>query len=50
MLAELFMLRIEAMARASNPQGANNSDTRFVPIKLPAPVAKNSPGPATKND
>lgn len=50
MLAELFMLRIEAMVRANNARGRNNSDTRFVPIKLPTPVTKNSPTPATKND
>jgi hypothetical protein len=49
MLAELFMLRIEAMVRAISAQGGNSSDTRFVPIKLPTPVAKNSPAPTTKN-
>jgi hypothetical protein len=49
MLAELFMLRIEALVRASNPQGGNSSDTRFVPVKLPTPAAKNSPAPTTKN-
>jgi hypothetical protein len=43
LLAELFMLRIDAMVRASNPQNGNNSDARFVPIKLPTPVTKNSP-------
>jgi hypothetical protein len=42
MLAELFMLRIEAMVRATSPQSATNSDTRFVPIKLPATPAKGS--------
>lgn len=40
MLAELFMLRIEAIVRATNPQGATSSDSRFVPIKLPATSAK----------
>jgi hypothetical protein len=49
MLAELFMLRMEAIARSIKPLGAN-SDTRFVPIKLPTPVTKNSPTLATKND
>jgi hypothetical protein len=49
MLAELFMLRMEAIARSINPHGTNNSDTRFVPIKLPTPIAKNSPSPATRN-
>ena len=48
MLAEVFMLKLEALARSSNPQSAN-SDTRFVPVKLPTPVAKNSPTPTTKN-
>ena len=48
MLAEVFMLKLEAIARSSNPQGPN-SDNRFVPVKLPAPVAKNSPTPTTKN-
>jgi hypothetical protein len=50
MLAELFMLRMETIARSINPHGTNNSDTRFVPVKLPTPVTKNSPTPATKND
>ena len=49
MLAEVFMLKLEAIERSSNPQGGANSDTRFVPVKLPAPVAKNSPTPMTKN-
>jgi hypothetical protein len=50
MLAELFMLRMEAIARSINPQSTNNSDGRFVPIKLPASVTKNSPTQVTKND
>ena len=49
MLAEAFMLKLEAIARSSNPQGGANSDNRFIPVKLPAPVAKNSPTPTTKN-
>ena len=49
MLAELFMLRMEAIARSVNPHSTNNSDTRFVPIKLPMPVTRNSPTPAIKN-
>jgi hypothetical protein len=36
MLAELFMLRLEAIARNTNQQGTTSSDTRFVPVKLPA--------------
>jgi hypothetical protein len=50
MLAELFMLRIEAITRSINALGANNSDTRFVPVKPPMPFAKNSFTPVTKND
>jgi hypothetical protein len=42
MLAELFMLRMEAIARSISPQGATSSDTRFVPIKLAATSAKGS--------
>ncbi len=42
MLAELFMLRIESIVRATSSQGATSSDTRFVPIKLPAIPAKGS--------
>jgi hypothetical protein len=47
MLAELFMLRAEAIVRAANQQGATSSDRRFVPIKLPAAV-KDSQTPAAK--
>jgi hypothetical protein len=39
MLAEIFMLRIEAIARA-NPPVPGASDTRLVPEKLPASPAK----------
>jgi hypothetical protein len=49
MLAGLFMLRIEAMVRASNARGGNNSDDRFVPIKLPSPVTEGSPAPQIEN-
>jgi hypothetical protein len=50
MLAELFMLRMEAIARSINPQGATSSDTRFVPIKLlPATPAKGSQSSSTKS-
>ncbi len=42
MLAELFMMRMEAIARSINPQGAISSDTRFVPIKLSATPVKTS--------
>ncbi len=47
MLAELFMLRMEAIARTINPQGATSSDTRFVPARLPAAPVKTSP-PSSK--
>ena len=50
MLAELFMLRIETTVRANKTKGGNNSDARFVPIKLPTPVTKSAPTPQTKND
>jgi hypothetical protein len=49
MLAELFMLRIEAIVRTTSSQGGTSSDNRFVPIKLPTPAAKGSPTPTTKN-
>jgi hypothetical protein len=49
MLAELFMLRMEAIARSINPQGATSSDTRFVPIKLPTIPAKGSQSSPTKS-
>jgi hypothetical protein len=49
MLAELFMQRMEAIARSINPQGATSSDTRFVPIKLPATSAKGSQSSSTKS-
>lgn len=42
MLAELFMLRLEAAARA-HAQAAGTSDTRFVPLRLPANPAKPTP-------
>jgi hypothetical protein len=36
MLSEIYILRLEAILRASNaPVRGSNSDTRFVPIKLP---------------
>jgi hypothetical protein len=36
MLAEIFMLRLEAIRRVSTPGTSITSDIRFVPIKLPA--------------
>jgi len=47
MLAELFMLRIEAIARTTNQQTGGSSDSRFVPIKLPA-TGKGSQAATTK--
>jgi hypothetical protein len=35
MLSEIYMLRLEAMLRASNEPDPGRSDTRFVPIKPP---------------
>jgi hypothetical protein len=35
MLSEIFVLRLEAILRASNAAGSGSSDTRFVPIKQP---------------
>lgn len=43
MLAEMFMLRLEAVFRASNTPAGTNSDNRFVPLKLPGNPAKNLP-------
>ena len=40
MLAEIFMLRMEAIVRANAPAPGGGSDTRFVPIKPPASPAK----------
>jgi hypothetical protein len=37
MLAEIFMLRLESLARRMNE--ANGDDSRFRPIVLPASVA-----------
>jgi hypothetical protein len=49
MLAELFMLKLEAIARSSNPQGNTSSDSRFVPIKLPAAATKGTRPSSTKS-
>jgi hypothetical protein len=39
MLAELFVMRLETILRASNPPAPRNGDTRFVPFK-PTPEAR----------
>jgi hypothetical protein len=49
MLAELFMLKLEAMARASSNQGETSSSNQFVPIKLPTPSAKGPQPASTKS-
>jgi hypothetical protein len=40
MLSEIFILRLEAILRASTAPATGNSDTRFVPIKPPVNPAK----------
>jgi hypothetical protein len=40
MLSEIFILRLEAILRASNMSTPGNSDTRFVPIRPPESPAK----------
>jgi hypothetical protein len=39
MLAEIFMLRLEATARAAKDAAVTSSNSRFVPITLPAAKA-----------
>jgi hypothetical protein len=39
MLAEIFMLRMEAILRANPPARGGGSDARFIPIKPPASPA-----------
>jgi hypothetical protein len=40
MLAEIFLLRLEAAARASGKGSTISSDTRFVPVVLKAKESK----------
>jgi hypothetical protein len=40
MLAEIFILRLEAVRRSSIAPPTGNSDTRFVPLKPPVSPAK----------
>jgi hypothetical protein len=42
MLAEAFMLRLEAIARNTEAQAAAGGDQRFVPVLLPGKTAKKS--------
>ena len=43
MLAELFMLRLETIRRASKPATSTSRDIRFVPIRLPAISVSDGP-------
>jgi hypothetical protein len=43
MLSEIFMLRLEAILRASIAPTSGSSDTRFVPIKPPVSPAADLP-------
>jgi hypothetical protein len=43
MLAEIFLLRIESIARANGMGHATTSDTRFVPIAPAKPAATSNP-------
>jgi hypothetical protein len=48
MLAEIFMLRLEAAARAVKEAAATSSSSRFVPITLPVARGRLAPmKPAT---
>ncbi len=47
MLAEIFMLRMEAIVRANAPAPGGGSDSRFVPVKPPVSPTKDQP-PAAK--
>jgi hypothetical protein len=40
MLSEIYILRLEAILRASNAAIPGSSDTRFVPVRLPASPTK----------
>jgi hypothetical protein len=40
MLAEVFLLRLEAIARASRDSASPVSNSPFVPISLPLPTDK----------
>jgi hypothetical protein len=42
MLSEIFVLRLEAVLRASNAPVSGSSDTRFVPIKPPVSPTKDA--------
>ena len=39
MLAEIFLLRVEAAARAAKESSTTSSNSRFVPIPMPAAKA-----------
>jgi hypothetical protein len=42
MMSEIFILRLEAILRASNASTISTSDTRFVPVKPPVRPAKDT--------
>jgi hypothetical protein len=42
MMSEIFILRLEAILRASSPPAIGISDTRFVPIRPPTRPDKDS--------
>jgi hypothetical protein len=42
MMSEIYILRLEAVLRASSAPATSSSDTRFVPIKLSARSAKDA--------
>lgn len=48
MLAEIFMLRMEAILRANAPSPGGGSDARFVPVKPPAGPTKDQQQQAAK--
>jgi hypothetical protein len=50
MLSEIFILRLEAVLRASSAQNPGSSDTRFVPIKPPVSPTKDSQQAGNKPD
>ena len=49
MLAELFMLRLETIRRASKPATSTSRDIRFVPIRLPAISVNDEPAISHKS-
>jgi hypothetical protein len=50
MLAEIFMLSVEADVRSLNALTPSSSDTRFVPIELPMSSAGGDPPQQVDSD